>query len=212
MTRKTRTFKKDEPPIPFHYKFYLVYWEDIQSEREDWFFRRTSGTFTTTASTQDYDLNDEIGNLREADLATFTLWETAEGEADESRLSYVDWTDWVKQYDMQEPEEGRPYLFTQTPNGDFRFYPVPDDDYTVKLYYTIDIETLSTASDSSETALQIDEFDQNRIYWLAAFYYAQYHNDERTMQRTMSKNQMHKVRMDRKYTEQPRLVVDVLYR
>ena len=30
MTRKTRTFKKDEPPIPFHYKFYLVYWEDIQ--------------------------------------------------------------------------------------------------------------------------------------------------------------------------------------
>ena len=32
MTRKTRTFKKDEPPIPFHYKFYLVYWEDIQSD------------------------------------------------------------------------------------------------------------------------------------------------------------------------------------
>ena len=32
MTGKTRTFKKDEPPIPFHYKFYLVYWEDIQSD------------------------------------------------------------------------------------------------------------------------------------------------------------------------------------
>ena len=32
MTKKTRTFKKDEPPIPFHYKFYLVYWEDIQSD------------------------------------------------------------------------------------------------------------------------------------------------------------------------------------
>jgi len=32
MARKTRTFKKDEPPIPFHYKFYLVYWEDIQSD------------------------------------------------------------------------------------------------------------------------------------------------------------------------------------
>ena len=29
---KSRTFKKDEPPIPFHYKFYLVYWEDIQSD------------------------------------------------------------------------------------------------------------------------------------------------------------------------------------
>ena len=32
MTKKTRTFKTDEPPIPFHYKFYLVYWEDIQSD------------------------------------------------------------------------------------------------------------------------------------------------------------------------------------
>ena len=32
MTGKTRTFKKDEPPIPFHYKFYLIYWEDIQSD------------------------------------------------------------------------------------------------------------------------------------------------------------------------------------
>ena len=29
---KSRTFKKDEPPIPFHYKFYLIYWEDIQSD------------------------------------------------------------------------------------------------------------------------------------------------------------------------------------
>ena len=29
---KSKTFKKDEPPIPFHYKFYLVYWEDIQSD------------------------------------------------------------------------------------------------------------------------------------------------------------------------------------
>ena len=32
MTKKTITFKKDEPPIPFHYKFYLEYWEDIQSD------------------------------------------------------------------------------------------------------------------------------------------------------------------------------------
>ena len=29
---KSRTFKKVEPPIPFHYKFYLIYWEDIQSD------------------------------------------------------------------------------------------------------------------------------------------------------------------------------------
>ena len=32
MKKQSRTFKKDEPPIPFHYKFYLVYWEDIQSD------------------------------------------------------------------------------------------------------------------------------------------------------------------------------------
>ena len=32
MTRSKREFKKNEPPIPFHYKFYLVYWEDIQSD------------------------------------------------------------------------------------------------------------------------------------------------------------------------------------
>tara|TARA_Y100001972_G_scaffold4198_1_gene4781 strand:+ start:1077 stop:1379 length:303 start_codon:yes stop_codon:yes gene_type:complete len=32
VTRSKREFKKNEPPIPFHYKFYLVYWEDIQSD------------------------------------------------------------------------------------------------------------------------------------------------------------------------------------
>ena len=32
MKRNKRQFRKDEPPIPFHYKFYLVYWEDIQSD------------------------------------------------------------------------------------------------------------------------------------------------------------------------------------
>jgi len=32
MTRTKKQFRKDEPPIPFHYKFYLVYWEDIQSD------------------------------------------------------------------------------------------------------------------------------------------------------------------------------------
>ena len=32
MTKNKRQFRKDEPPIPFHYKFYLVYWEDIQSD------------------------------------------------------------------------------------------------------------------------------------------------------------------------------------
>ena len=31
MTKTKKQFRKDEPPIPFHYKFYLVYWEDIQS-------------------------------------------------------------------------------------------------------------------------------------------------------------------------------------
>jgi len=30
--KQSKQFKKDEPPIPFHFKFYLVYWEDIQSD------------------------------------------------------------------------------------------------------------------------------------------------------------------------------------
>ena len=32
MKKNKRQFRKDEPPIPFHFKFYLVYWEDIQSD------------------------------------------------------------------------------------------------------------------------------------------------------------------------------------
>ena len=32
MTNKSKVFHKNEPPIPFHYKFYLIYWEDIQSD------------------------------------------------------------------------------------------------------------------------------------------------------------------------------------
>ena len=29
---KHKEFHKNESPIPFHFKFYLVYWEDIQSD------------------------------------------------------------------------------------------------------------------------------------------------------------------------------------
>ena len=32
MKKQSKHFKKDEPPIPFHFKFYLIYWEDIQSD------------------------------------------------------------------------------------------------------------------------------------------------------------------------------------
>tara|TARA_R100001510_G_C7581570_1_gene154365 strand:+ start:262 stop:564 length:303 start_codon:yes stop_codon:yes gene_type:complete len=32
VTKSKRQFRKDEPPIPFHFKFYLIYWEDIQSD------------------------------------------------------------------------------------------------------------------------------------------------------------------------------------
>ena len=32
MTNKSKVFHKNAPPIPFHYKFYLIYWEDIQSD------------------------------------------------------------------------------------------------------------------------------------------------------------------------------------
>ena len=32
MKRNKRQFRKDEPPIPFHFKFYLIYWEDIWSD------------------------------------------------------------------------------------------------------------------------------------------------------------------------------------
>ena len=32
MKKQSKQLKKDEPPIPFHFKFYLIYWEDIQSD------------------------------------------------------------------------------------------------------------------------------------------------------------------------------------
>ena len=32
MKKQSKQFKKDEQPIPFHFKFYLIYWEDIQSD------------------------------------------------------------------------------------------------------------------------------------------------------------------------------------
>ena len=33
MKKQSKQFKKDEPPIPFHFKFYLIYWEDIQASK-----------------------------------------------------------------------------------------------------------------------------------------------------------------------------------
>ncbi len=85
--------------------------------------------------------------------ATFTLYETSVGQADEGHLRYVPWGDFQPIYDVgsNASQTGKPTIFTITPANAVQVYPIPDNTgFTMRARYYKSDQALAADDDVPE--------------------------------------------------------------
>lgn len=121
---------------------------EVQLAYPDWAFRWARFEFVTAAGNKDYDpTGTSIDRVVEDSL---TCYDTAAGgEAEEWRLDYVPYADWLMAYGMGAPSSGAPAVFTVLPSRTIRLYPTPDaDTYRVQGDYYRTPHTLTVGTDA----------------------------------------------------------------
>lgn len=111
-----------------------------------WKWKWSEYDFNLTATYRDYDLDD----LKYA-LEREGTWcyDTSVGRSDESYVNYVDFQTYKVQYDKGDytDQTGKPHKFTILPDGRVRFYPTPDQQYTIRGDYYKPIQYLADDND-----------------------------------------------------------------
>ena len=127
----------------------LVEWiqsahEEIQAKWNDWAFLWKEESFSTIADQADYDLTDsgDMGGAPNviSDFNEFAMFQPSSGlvgpkiwiDTTTDQLTFIPWSE----YD-QNAYSGtqKPYEFTITPAGKFKFLPTPDAIYSVTFEY-----------------------------------------------------------------------------
>ncbi|MDH3386882.1 MAG: hypothetical protein OEN02_03170 [Gammaproteobacteria bacterium] len=111
-------------------------WTSIQNHPKPWKWMWQdysipspgSGPLQTIASVTDYQLTD-CGRIW---TGTFRSYLTATGTSDRQRMRYVDFESFQQRYGVVTPSSRRPVQVTRIPNGSLRFYPPPNDIYSIE--------------------------------------------------------------------------------
>lgn len=144
-------------------------WAEIQRERRDWTFMRkrflhavTSGVASYTAA--DLGITDFGGWMTEADhFQPFTIYETAKGRQDETRLRILPFNAWLTAYDVGAHDAQRPNYIAIGFDRSLNLGPTPDRAYTLRGWYRRSIQMLAADNDTPF----IDEQFHNAIVWRA---------------------------------------------
>lgn len=129
-------------------------WRQIQLLRSSWLWMRGefSGSITTpayryTAAALSVSRVLEWIHENRDDL---TIYETAEGVADENSLRYISWQDYRRQYMRGTQTEDRPIEWAISPSNELCFGPHPDTAYTIQGEIRKSPQTLSEDTDTPE--------------------------------------------------------------
>lgn len=126
---------------------------DIQTEFNDW--RWMQGTYSGSVTQSNPTYTGASFGLSRFNrwIATphqVTIYETPEGVADESELTFRPWDDFRRLYDRGTQLENRPIEYTITPAGEIRLGPVPGASYTLRGPYQKSAQILAANSDTPE--------------------------------------------------------------
>lgn len=139
-----------------------------------------------------YDLAAMVTDLGVAQVGSFSIQDEEGGS---NTLTYVPWALWVEQgYELMYNIRGMPLFFTQTPDGQYDFYPRPERTYTLAFTYIKDQSVLSAYSDIP-TGLP-DKYHR-AIMWLAVMYYANYDEKDNVWKRASLKYNKYMAAMER---------------
>jgi hypothetical protein len=130
-------------------------WLNIQDMRSTWRWMRKSFSGETTAGIANYSaagwsINSFRNWIINPDESDITIYKTALGVSDESRLQYLDWSVFRRRYKIGAQTNNRPIHYTVGPNNNLHFGPAPDAAYTVQGEYYKAAQNLSANADIPE--------------------------------------------------------------
>lgn len=111
-------------------------WLFVQGEHNNWNFMWARAEESLVADTQDYAPRSapwSITDLSYINPDTMALYDAS--EADETRIGYRPYMQYKRYYDIGTHTAAQPTIFTILPDRQVRFYPTPDDTYTVQFDY-----------------------------------------------------------------------------
>ena len=126
-------------------------WIDIQSHPKRWkwmwgdYLAPAPGgaPLLTIAATPDYVLTD----VDEIFVKTFRSYLTATGVSDRRRMTYADYETFQRSFGVVSGTDKRPVRATRLPTGNLRFYPTPDDVYSIEFEYIKTPQILAVNAD-----------------------------------------------------------------
>lgn len=155
-------------------------WIEIQTLHTTWRFMRHEALPTIAATAETVDANDWVEanldiSIDEYHKDTFSIYLTATGISDETRLTYVPWERWKDYFGIQYDDgtAGRPTHVTIDPSDDtLKFGPVSDGAYTISFDFNQSPIKLISNADTPNIAASLHEI----IVWRALEMYG--HREE----------------------------------
>ena len=145
-------------------------WEDIQLERPDWYWMRSTFSFPTVIGDRKYSSIDAGITSRFAmwDVNSIRLYQYT--ITDELKLQWFNYENFRNSYMIGPQVQSRPLTITVDPELNLLFGPIPNYAYTVTGEYFKSPQTLSVDADTPELPSQF----HMAIVYRALMLYARY--------------------------------------
>ena len=163
-------------------------YNEIQTRHEKWNFLHSEFNFTLTNTNNEYTPTTE--NIRKFDEDNFKI-ELSNGNI--VWLSFVPYSYWRSSPMFDQTTSGTPQYVTILPNGNLRFYPTADDDYTI---YGNGYTRPDTFSADDDVPVFPEQY-HHLILYKALSKYASYYNSPEMYQDSNAQYMMEIKRMER---------------
>ena len=189
-------------------------WKNIQLEHLGWHWRISRDlTLAITNATDEYDLP---ATLEYFDMRTVSVYDAVD---DELQIYHVPYLHWRNQLDKLNVAPGaKPICFTVTPDNKLVFYPIPDQNYTVrydglKVVEVLDSEdTAGVGTSDALTPTGILDVYHDSIVWKAIEYYSMHFEDGAKLQEAQTMFRPYKKYFEERELEDVVVDTTALYR
>lgn len=174
-------------------------WIDIQSEHDSWGFM--SSTDHVIKAKQ--DINSVWSFTLPSDLERLDNNSVSIAAPDGTHigfLKFVDWDDFRRMY-RGRVEQGRPQVFTITPDKQLKTFPVVDNSYRL----TFDYQKAPQALESNTDVPSIPEAYHMLIVYRAMLYYAGYEMAVEVKDRAITESEPLMSKLERRYLPTPNI-------
>jgi len=124
-------------------------WQEIQTSRTDWKWRRSSATKTLVNGEFSYSIEDDFG-ISDCDSIfrdSVRLYGPTETIANRTKVMETSYQDWIDSYEQNVAATGRPTLYAITPADEMNFSVTPDGAYTLLFDYLRTAQVLASNTD-----------------------------------------------------------------